>query len=94
MTYSRSELNQINLAYSISIHKSQGGCAKVVLLITPKSHTFMLNSNLLYVAITRAYQKVFHFGDPLTINRAVMKKMDFRRQTSLQDILLGIHQDI
>ncbi len=61
VAYNRLDLNHINLAYSISIHKSQGGCAKVVLLVTPKSHTFMLNSNLLYVAITRAYQKVFNF---------------------------------
>ena len=36
-------------AYAISTHKSQGGQFKVVVLITPKAHTFMLNSNLLYV---------------------------------------------
>ena len=47
----------------------------------------MLNSNLMYVALTRAKQKAFHFGEIETINRALKKKADFNRKTHLKDIL-------
>ena len=51
INYTKEELNQIELGYCITIHKSQGSSAKQVIVIAPKSHTFMLNSNLLYVTI-------------------------------------------
>ena len=60
--YDYENMKSVKLAYSISTHKSQGSQSKIIILLTPKSHTYMLNSNLLYVAITRASQKVIHFG--------------------------------
>jgi len=86
--YTKNDLLNIKLAYSISIHRSQGGQAKIVIMITPKAHTFMLNSNLMYVALTRAKQKVFHFGETETVNRAIKKKADFNRKTHLKELLL------
>ena len=59
--YSKSQLSSLKLAYSISTHKSQGGQFDIVILVTPKAHTFMLNSNLLYVGESRAKKKVFSF---------------------------------
>lgn len=85
--YQKEDMKNLKLAYSISVHKSQGGCAKIVILITPSCHAFMLSSNLLYVGITRAVEKVYHFGDPLTVNRVVHKKVDFKRGTSLLNML-------
>ena len=58
-------------------------------IVTPKAHTFMLNSNLIYVALTRAKQKVFHFGEIETVNRAIKKKADFDRKTYLKELLLS-----
>lgn len=87
--YQREDMKNLKLAYSISVHKSQGGCAKIVILITPRCHTFMLNSNLLYVGITRATEKVYHLGESQTINRAIRKKVDFKRETSLLNMLKG-----
>lgn len=85
----KDKLGNIKLAYAISIHKSQGGQAKYVIVIAPNSHTFMLNSNLLYVGITRAREKCFLFGDLVTYNRAIKKKENFARQTWLCDLLQG-----
>lgn len=51
--YYRNDMNMVKLGYAISIHKSQGGGFNKVILCTPQSHTFMLNSNLLYVGLTR-----------------------------------------
>jgi exodeoxyribonuclease V alpha subunit len=86
--YDKNDLINVKLAYSIGTIKSQGGQAKVVIMITPKAHTFMLNSNLMYVSLTRAKQKVFHFGEIDTVNRAIKKKADFNRQTFLKELLM------
>ena len=87
--YDKNDLINIKLAYSIGTIKSQGGQAKIVIMITPKAHTYMLNSNLIYVAQTRAKQKVFHLGEIETVNRAIKKKADFNRKTYLKDILIN-----
>lgn len=89
--YDKSEINNIKLAYSISVHKSQGGSAKIIILLSPKSHTFMLNSNLLYVGITRSSGRVFHFGTPNTINTAIKKKADMNRQTWLKEYIIDFY---
>ena len=46
--------------------------------------------NLLYVAVTRASDKCFHFGLPSTINMAIKKKENFNRQTFMQNLLKTI----
>lgn len=84
VVYDREDLPQLKLAYSISIHKSQGGQCKVVILLTPKAHTFMLNSNLLYVGQTRAKKRVYHLGEIETVNKAIKKKAEFNRHTWLK----------
>lgn len=87
--YDYENMKSVKLAYSISTHKSQGSQSKIIILLTPKSHTYMLNSNLLYVAITRASQKVIHFGEVRTINLAVKKKADINRNTNLINFLMA-----
>ena len=85
----KSSMKNIRLAYAISTHKSQGGQFKVVVLITPKAHTFMLNSNLLYVGESRAKEKCYHLGEIRTVNNALKKKENFDRKTMLQTFLKG-----
>ena len=43
--FKQNVMNKLLLAYCISTHKSQGGSAKNIILLTPKAHTYMLNSN-------------------------------------------------
>ena len=85
--YTKADLLNVKLSYSISTYKAQGGQAKIVILITPKAHTFMLNSNLIYVGQTRSKLKVFHFGEVETVNRAIKKKADFNRKTYLKELV-------
>ena len=87
VVYTKADLLNVKLAYSISTFKAQGGQAKIVILVTPKAHTFMLNSNLIYVGQTRSKQKVFHFGEIETVNRAIKKKADFNRKTYLKELV-------
>ena len=85
--YTNSNLKDLSLGYCVSNHKSQGGQSRIVIMITPRSHTFMLNSNLMYVAQTRAKEKVYHFGEPDVVNRAIKKKANLQRNTYLLELL-------
>ena len=87
--YYRNDMNMIKLGYCISIHRSQGGGFKTVILCTPQSHAFMLNSNLLYVGLTRMKQKLYHLGSLQTVNQAIKKKANMVRRTFMQDLLKG-----
>ncbi|HHT97492.1 MAG TPA: AAA family ATPase [Clostridiales bacterium] len=88
--YTRDDLNGVGLGYSISTHKSQGGSSKVIIFLTPKAHTYMLNSNLIYVGLTRMKEKCFHLGDVNTLNRAIKKKENFDRRTFMKNFLINI----
>ena len=85
--YYRNDMNMVKLGYAISIHKSQGGGFKTVILCTPQSHIFMLNSNLLYVGLTRMKEKLYHLGSLQSINQAVKKKANLTRHTFMQNLL-------
>ena len=85
--YTKSDLINVRLGYSISIHSSQGGAIKIPIIVTPRSHSFMLNSNLLYVGITRATSQVYHIGDVFAVNNACLKREDFNRNTFMEDFL-------
>lgn len=85
--YYRNDMNMVKLGYCISIHKSQGGGFKKVILCTPQSHIFMLNSNLLYVGLTRMKEKLYHLGSLQSVNQAVKKKANLTRHTFMQKLL-------
>lgn len=85
--YYRNDMNMVKLGYAISIHKSQGGGFKKVILCTPQSHIFMLNSNILYVALTRMKEILYHLGSLQSINQAIKKKANLARHTFMQNLL-------
>ena len=85
--YYRNDMNMVKLGYAISIHKSQGGGFKKVILCTPQSHIFMLNSNLLYVGLTRMKERLYHLGSLQSVNQAVKKKANLTRHTFMQNLL-------
>ena len=47
----------------------------------------MLNSNLIYVGLTRMKEKCFHLGKVDTVNQAVKKKANFARNTHMQRLI-------
>lgn len=85
--YNKESLLKLTLAYSISIHKSQGSQAKYVVLVTPESHTFFLNRNLLYVGVSRAKELVYHVGTSKLLRTALRKSENFNRDTYLLEML-------
>lgn len=81
--YEKSDMQNIELGYACTCHKMQGASSKIVILFTPSSHCFMLNSNILYVGLTRMKEKIFHVGDSKSVNKAVLKKENLSRNTWL-----------
>lgn len=82
--YSKGELSEIQLAYAISIHKSQGSEYPVVIIPLLKQHFMLLQRNLVYTGITRARQKVFLVGSVDAYSMAVNNNEQQIRRTHLQ----------
>ncbi|ORU00601.1 RecD-like DNA helicase YrrC [Anaerovibrio sp. JC8] len=85
--YQKSELGELQLAYCMSVHKSQGSEYPVVILPLVPGHRIMLQRNLLYTAITRARKKVILIGTKAALNTAVANDKTRRRYTLLAERL-------
>ena len=86
-TFDRGEFGDLALAYTISIHKSQGSEYPVVIVPLLKAHFMMLQRNLLYTALTRGKKKVFLVGDPAAYAMAVRNSESKQRITHLREKL-------
>lgn len=69
--FEKGELNELQQAYAVSIHKSQGSEYPVVVFPLLKQHYLMLRRNLLYTGVTRGRKKVFVVGDPAAWEMAI-----------------------
>ena len=84
VTYQRSDLNQITLAYCCSIHKSQGSEFQTVIMPVVRGYSKMLRRNLLYTGITRAKNFLIICGEPDVLANGLAKTDDLMRLTSLK----------
>ncbi|MBO5604935.1 MAG: ATP-dependent RecD-like DNA helicase, partial [Acidaminococcaceae bacterium] len=69
--YSESEYDELQLAYALSVHKSQGSEYSQIVLALMPGHYIMLQRNLLYTAVTRAREKVVLVGTRTALYTAV-----------------------
>ncbi|MBC8076911.1 MAG: ATP-dependent RecD-like DNA helicase [Chloroflexales bacterium] len=80
-------LDELTLAYAISVHKSQGAEYPVVVVPLLMQHYNMLQRNLLYTGVTRARQLVVLVGDRRAIIRSVENNQVVERYTGLKQRL-------
>jgi exodeoxyribonuclease V alpha subunit len=83
VVYQGKDLTALQLAYAVSIHKSQGSEFEAVVVALLPEHHVMLRRNLLYTAVTRAKRLCVIVGDPRAIERAVTREDESRRHTAL-----------
>lgn len=81
--YRPEQRDQLELAYAISIHKSQGSEYPVVVIPLMMQHYVLLQRNLLYTAVTRAKRLVVLVGDRRAVQRAVREQGHLLRYTTL-----------
>ena len=89
LEYDQVDLDQLTLAYAISIHRSQGSEFPVVVLPLTTQHYVMLQRNLLYTAITRAKQMIVIVGTPKALKLAIANDKVAQRYTTLKERLRG-----
>ena len=77
------DLDDITLAYAITVHKSQGSEYPCVILPLTTAHYIMLQRNLLYTAVTRASRMMIITGSKQALQIAVANKKSRKRYTSL-----------
>jgi exodeoxyribonuclease V alpha subunit len=89
-TYNFDELDELELAYSITVHKSQGSEYPVVILPMTTQHFIMLQRNLLYTAITRGRMLVVLVGSSKAIALALNNDKMAKRYTNLARRIRGV----
>jgi exodeoxyribonuclease V alpha subunit len=86
--YDMSELDQISLAYAITIHKSQGSEYHTVIMPILTQHFIMLNKNLLYTGITRAKKQLIMIGQKRAVAMAIKSNRSEKRYSMLKSWLI------
>jgi exodeoxyribonuclease V alpha subunit len=88
--YGFSEIDDLVLAYAVSIHKYQGSECPCVIIPVHMSHFKMLHRNLLYTGITRGKKLVILVGTKQAIGMAVRNDEVKNRYTGLKETLIGL----
>ncbi|MDM8516492.1 ATP-dependent RecD-like DNA helicase [Desulfobacterales bacterium HSG16] len=81
--YDSEEINQLSLAYAISVHKSQGSEYPVVIMPLVTHHYILLQRNLLYTAVTRAKKLVILTGSRRALDMALKNDRPYQRLSGL-----------
>lgn len=89
VTYKRSDMMDVDLAYAITIHKSQGSEFDYVIMPIMPQYSMMLYRNLVYTGLTRAKKLALIIGSNESLRKAVKNTNYKVRQTSLREMILG-----
>jgi len=87
--YDFSDLDELVLAYAISVHKSQGSEYPVVILPVTTQHYLLLQRNLIYTGITRAKKLVVLVGTKKALAIAIKNNKPQMRFTFLRQRLMS-----
>lgn len=90
VTYTYENMEELELAYAITIHKSQGSEYPAVVLPILTGPKMLFNRNLLYTAITRAKQCVTIVGSREMVGRMVENISEYKRYTGLDEAVLQL----
>ena len=85
VTYSFDQLDEIELAYAVTIHKSQGSEYPAVIMPLLSGPKMLFNRNLLYAGVTRARNCVTILGSSMTLREMVDNNYENRRYTGLAE---------
>jgi exodeoxyribonuclease V alpha subunit len=89
VAYAAEDLDELDLAYACSVHKSQGSEYPAVVLLMTTHHFKLLQRNLLYTAMTRGRKLVCLVGSKKAVSMAIRNNHVVFRRTTLKDRLKG-----
>ena len=93
VVYDYMYIDELELAYAITIHKSQGSEFKVVITPTFMGSAFLMNRNILYTGITRAKELVVVVGSQKALKYMVENTNNTERYSSLKERIMDITSD-
>ncbi|MCK4337368.1 MAG: AAA family ATPase, partial [Candidatus Aminicenantes bacterium] len=88
--YTREELNELTLAYVVSVHKSQGSEYQAVVMPLLTQHFIMLQRNLFYTALTRAKKLSVIVGSYKALYIAINNNKPVKRNCRIKEKLMAI----
>lgn len=91
--YKKEDLNELTLAYAVSVHKSQGSEYDVVIMPLMTQHFIMLQRNLFYTALTRAKKMSVIVGSYKALHIAIKNDKPIQRNCLLKDKLIEIGRE-
>lgn len=86
--YDFSELDELMLAYAVTVHKSQGSEYPIIVMPLTKAHYIMMKRNLIYTGITRAKSLCVLIGQKQTLYMGINNIDTTKRNTYLKEMLL------
>ena len=86
--YNKQDIIDLELAYAITIHKSQGSEFDIVIIPLVLQHFSMLYRNLIYTALTRAKKMAIFVGTRKALGIAVRNIDNRQRKTMLKELLM------
>ena len=87
VNYKKEDIMELDLAYAITIHKSQGSEFKTVIIPILTQHFKMLYRNLIYTGLTRAKDLAVFVGTRKALSMAIRQQDVSQRQTALEALL-------
>ena len=87
IVYSDEEIEELELAYAVTIHKSQGSEYPAVVMPVHNEYKVMLNRNLFYTGMTRAKQMLVVIGQEEALNYAIWNIENINRVSRLKEKL-------
>ena len=90
--YPFSQLEELELSYAITIHKSQGSEYPAVILPLLDGPQMLFNRNLLYTAITRATKCVVILGSKDTVRQMIARGEEQKRYTDFMNRLKEVNE--
>jgi len=85
--YKKEDIMELDLAYAITIHKSQGSEFKAVIIPVLTQHFKMLYRNLIYTGLTRAKDLAVFVGTRKALSMAIRQQNTSQRQTALEILI-------
>ena len=89
VNYKKEDIMELDLAYAITIHKSQGSEFKAVIIPVLTQHFKMLYRNLIYTGLTRAKDLAVFVGTRKALSMAIRQQDTSLRQTALEELIQG-----
>ena len=88
VVYEKDDLNDITLAYAVSVHKAQGSEYQAVVMPLLTQHFIMLQRNLFYTALTRAKKLSVIVGSYKALHIAIKNDKPVKRNSLVKEKLM------